>query len=349
VLSRLVSLKQYGQAVRLSLRRHRFGVNPLEYVRFVEQINEVGRKIVLKSYSSWLVSLSSACLYNALFKEERPLVGRIVMSAGFGWQASDAILNVAGCELHALRENINDLGALTFSAISAMDYLLDETATGLNISQHVAPSELAGWLEEQSMKSACYEYKISEENALDIVLCLLSLLASKARSLAISTGNESNWTRFAMSLNELYARELRLCETRELQDRELLEAQANERLAQGQLALEMLWHVMTLAGIENSPALRVARRIGEVIRLADDIEDALNDYLNSRPNMLLLRGSIRLGPDDCLEAYIGKVEASVRELMDLIDGQIPGLSPGQYTIIRHFNMLSVARGVNWKE
>jgi hypothetical protein len=338
-------LSEHATAVRLALKEHGFQVNQTKYAEFIKQIGEIGHRLIVTDFFNRARPLLSSRDFKAAGAVDQSLFQRLMQSAGFGWLISSLLFEISTVDPHLEQDEVKRLGALVFAVIGAIDYLIDETESGRRIFHCIAPDGFLDFLNEEDLRGPELVGRADQDYRLKLVLGLLCEFAERGKALATRTGKMTSWARLGDAMQGLYAKEQYLTRASPSEAIDEARTRAKARAAQGPLTLEILWRVMTLIGVKSKSARLVARHLGQVFLLVDDIVDAAGDYLLGHPNTLLLLHELEFDPAPLDHRYRHSIDTIVRRLVSMTKKKVRGVTSENMGKIREFTALTVARSV----
>jgi hypothetical protein len=339
---------EHALILRRALVAHGFCVNEFDYLRFLKEIFRLGPCLLARNFRGVRLGFLSGYEPKITNDASRRLVSLIAQSTGFGWQLSSLLVDQAGATSHSDANEARALGSFIHSLIRVADHVVDESDLGSGLFEHLSSSQLVDVLNGADPRDCGLCTWVTKEISVRLFLGLLCAFGESARTLVSRTGATDAWTRFCTIAKQLYADECdvgrELPSAKSLQQRK---SRAQSRLAVARRSIEISWHAIALAGIESAITLQIAWRLGEVMRLTDDLMDVRDDQLNGRPNMLFIRHDVDHGPSASDDSAQRQILADARSLMNLLERPIAGASESELRATRHFATLFIAKGTNW--
>jgi squalene-hopene/tetraprenyl-beta-curcumene cyclase len=351
--------------IRAALRARGFTASTAELERSLAERQRLGCWLRDEALPERFAPFCPTGDYRALAGVDPRLWECLPRAAGFGFQQAAVLHGLA-----PVRADIDAavalLGAAFNSAITLLDYLIDECRQGALALTALSPALVRGIFvadehAQDALASACV--RVSDPR-LRLLFALVAVCAAEGRALHQYSGNHRAWAGLADLVGRLYEAE-RAVSLPDGAPEGAGEGLLSALEAKSALPFVALLQISTLASDRPQAPPRVqraSRSLGRLLWRVDDLVDLLADYRRGMPNALLAALAGRLAANG--RAWAGDtdlydvVDLAVGDVVDLLEScpfggegapAEPDPADAALAAVQEFARLTVAGWVGWHE
>jgi len=334
----------FAAVVRAALCAHGFSYDGAALERERGDWQALGLRLRDHLFPTRFPAFVDAAGYHAIADIEPYLWDHLPRMAALGYHQARALAALTAGDPGD--ERVAILGAAFNSAISIIDYLVDERPDCSRLFDLIAADLVSAIFDHtdeiEALLAAAHRHE--PEPRLQLVLTLVGLCASEGRALLRASGNRAAWA----GLGESIVRQL------EAERRVSLGEPAqplSDLRAKSVLPSVAMLQIAALASPAPAPPLRPAETLGQIFWRVDDLVDLLDDCQRKRPGALLLRLDERLRSErrPCVaDADLYQlVDEAAGELLALFDASAFGVDAATAAPLMEFARRVVAGWTDW--